>query len=498
MSLSLLNLADAISGKLHGTDGAINIVELSSNTRSLASNSAFVALSGSKLDGHDFVAEAFERGAAAAIVSNPKVLENRPGIVVDDTRAAAPLAASAVYANPQSQLSVVGVTGTNGKTTTNWMIYHLWRLLGVKSARIGTLGYESLKSRGDFGLTTPDLFSVHKLLAKFVSEGVTHVVMEVSSHALSQGRVDGIDFDAAVFTNLTQDHLDYHHDMQDYFEAKWLLFKKIIASSKKTKVSVVNSASAYGREILKRLKGESFLDFGSDKKNALCISNFEQNISGSRFDFITPYGKFKIESPFIGFHNAENLSAAVGVLCGLGSDPRAVSELAKALPQVPGRLELVKTRGRVESKFAVFVDYAHTPDALINVLRALRPLTSGRLSVIFGCGGDRDTGKRPLMRQVATDQADRVFVTSDNPRTEKPDAIITDIMAGAGASELSKLVVIPERSEAIRKAVSELDSGDVLLIAGKGHEEYQIVGDQKRHFSDVEEAKKALESKDVI
>lgn len=487
---TLSSIAKVIDGQISGDLAAdLSVDSINLNSKEITPGALFLALKGEKRDGHLYLDDAFNAGASAAVVSDKASLKGRAGIVVPDTRKIAGKLAKFIFADAQSKLTSVGVTGTNGKTTTNWIIYHLWRAAGLTAARIGTLGFESAELKGDFGLTTPNVVDLHQLLKKFVDNAVTHLVMEVSSHALDQGRVDGIDFDAAVFTNLTQDHLDYHKSLDQYFEAKWRLFDRMKSSSKGHSIAVLNADSEHGRIIESRMASRPTEIISYGESGTLQCLDFQQSLNGSRFTLNWKGKEAQVSSPFIGWHNVENVAAAFGALLGLGASLKDLCEFIKRVPQVPGRLEAV----RGGQGFGVYVDYAHTPDALINVLKALKPLTKGKLWVLFGCGGDRDRGKRPLMREAACSLADQVVVTSDNPRSEDALSIINDIMSGVTAK--AQIKIEADRATAISMCIKEAKSGDVVLIAGKGHEEYQIIGKETRHFSDVEEALKAVNAR---
>lgn len=451
----------------------------------------FVAIAGTKVDGHSFIEDAAKNGAKMAIVSRP-IEASIPCRVVGDCRAALSELVTYFEGHPSSNLSVIGITGTNGKTTTNWLVHHALTLTGRRSIRIGTLGYAypgpEGEVEGDTGLTTPDAESIQKILRAGLENGAVSAVLEVSSHALSQKRTSLLEFDIGVFTNLTRDHLDFHGTEDNYREAKWELFKRLqqsrVENPKKLGVAVINVDDETGRlfsERARALSGLKVITYGRSEANIKIIGE-SQSFEGSTLRYNCDGEDIEISGSFIGAHNAENLAAVLGVLKGLGVALREIPQLLGKLPPVPGRLQPV----RVSARFGVFVDYAHTPDALMRVLSALRPLTPGRLSVIFGCGGDRDKGKRPLMRRVATELADRVFITSDNPRTELPEEILKDIMEGVTNQEVSKINLEVDRRLSIRSALAEMTPGDVLLVAGKGHEDYQIIGSVKHPFSDAQ------------
>jgi UDP-N-acetylmuramoyl-L-alanyl-D-glutamate--2,6-diaminopimelate ligase len=447
----------------------------------------FVGIQGTKVDGHDFIEDAIKNGASL-IIALREVKASVPVIVVKDSRAALSKLVAKFYGNPSEELQIIGITGTNGKTTTNWLIHHTLNLIAARSIRIGTLGFAlpggESEILGETGLTTPDAETLQGVLRWGITNGAKCAVLEVSSHALSQHRAADLEFDVAVFTNLTRDHLDFHETEENYKEAKWRLFELLSRSKKRNRIGVINTDDATGREFYTRalqLSGIELITFGRGKDASLRILSESQSFDGSRIQYSFKGEIFAVEGPFIGAHNAENIAATLGVLLGLGYRLSDVLHALKNLPAVPGRLEPVN----LSPKFGVFVDYAHTPDALMRVLHALRPLTPGRLLVLFGCGGNRDKGKRPLMRKIATELSDRVIVTSDNPRLESPLDIISDVMAGASGWELAKTTTEVDRRKGIKKAIEELQSGDVLLVAGKGHEDYQIVGDVKHPFLDA-------------
>ncbi len=486
--VTLKDIAVAASGVLSGVDGAESVNGLTASADAVMTGALFVAIRGFKADGHSFVDQAFERGAAACVVEDPAVLRGRPGVVVENSRWALSAIAAAMEAFPSSKLKVVGITGTNGKTTTNWIVYHVLNRLTGGALRIGTLGSEMLgRERIDGSLTSPDPITIQQLMSKAVAAGAKSCVMEVSSHALDQARVEDVQFDVAVFTNLSRDHLDYHKTFEAYFAAKKRLFELLAASPKSTKAAVINADDVYGIELLSFMKSHGLKDysFGVSEQAAFRIVSVTETAAG--MDLVLAHAESgrecRIIAPLIGLHNAENLAAAFASCVALGLSPEDVCSALRDVPQVPGRLERV---GNGEKR--VFVDYAHTPDALERAIKTVRVSTAGKLWVVFGCGGDRDRGKRPLMGQVAAELADYVVVTSDNPRTEDPQAIIAEILSSGIAVRL----VEPDRRAAINRAIIEADPCDTLLIAGKGHEDYQIIGEKKLPFSDQEVARAAL------
>ncbi|MCO6430901.1 MAG: UDP-N-acetylmuramoyl-L-alanyl-D-glutamate--2,6-diaminopimelate ligase [Deltaproteobacteria bacterium] len=486
--LEISQLLDAEQRSLPNVDAVIHRVV--SSSLEAGPGTVFVAVKGSSADGHEYLEQALKAGAEAVIVQDPTRAEGLPFIKVRDTRLALSFLASLLSGRPSDKMNIVGITGTNGKTTTNWIVYHMLLKCGVGSMRIGTLGIEAaIPERGGIfsspgNLTTPGPLEIHENLKQAHAAGVTSAVMEVSSHALIQSRADHISFDAAIFTNLTRDHLDYHQGMEEYYSAKRRLFALLENSSKSAKRGVINVSCDYGRKLASEVaaSGTELITFGQATDADARIGALHQGSFGSKFTLRLLGRELQVHSPYIGYHNAENVVAALLACDFLVDDIERLVDLVAELPQVPGRLESAGN-----DQISVYVDYAHTPDALKNVIRALRPVTRHRLWVVFGCGGDRDKGKRPVMGQIARSLADVVVVTSDNPRTEDPSAIIEEILEDVRAD-----FVEVDRREAIKIAVSNASPGDVVLIAGKGHEAYQIIGHDKHPFSDVGEVRSLL------
>lgn len=485
MEISLQNLASLIGGTYVGPDQTISAVTAQSNRVDPAS--IFVAVRGERADGHEFLTSAFNNGARAAVVERRDALGERPGIVVSDSRLALSKLASFFAGDPAGKMRMVAITGTNGKTTTNWLVFHALQHLGVRSIRIGTIGTFAegvIDAPGE--LTTPDPITLHATLSRACQAGIQGCVIEASSHALDQKRVEHLCPDVAVFSNLTRDHLDYHGSMERYFEAKAHLFTLLAESPKSAKAAVINIDDAHGLTLWKGI-GRKCADFsfGRSDRAAIQIKDFTSLSSGgSKLKLSTSTGAVEISTPLIGEYNGYNLTAAFGSCLGLGFSSAEVARALEGVSAAPGRLELVRGVG-----FAIYIDYAHTPDALERALMALRPATSGTLWVVFGCGGDRDRGKRPQMGEIAVRLADKVVVTSDNPRTEDPLKIIDEIIRG-----IHSVHVEPDRRAAIESVVSLAQPGDVVLIAGKGHEDYQIIGKERVHFSDRTVAEGAVES----
>ena len=486
-SFSLADLARQVGGQLIGA-ATISVLDIACSSADVRHGTLFVAVRGTSADGHNFIQEAARLGASAAVVEDVAALGSLPGIVVKSSRLALSSIAAIMNGRPAQKLKTIGITGTNGKTTTNWIVYHILNAIGGGCQRIGTLGTECMGKSAEVGsLTSPDAISMQKLLRKAVEMGAHSCVLETSSHALDQARVEDLDFDVAVFTNLTRDHLDYHKTFENYFAAKRHLFELLKRSAKPTKGAVVHGDDEHGRALIEELPSLGLVDwsFGTADSVTLKICDVKETAEEMTVELRErgQQSMTHLSAPFIGRHNAENLVAAYGVCRALGYEPAAIAEALERIPQVPGRLERVG-----ETKPRVFVDYAHTPDALRRVLQAVRPTTRGDLWVVFGCGGDRDRGKRPEMAAVASELAEQVVITSDNPRTEDPSAIINDIMAGA----VGPRIVEVDRRSAIEEAIALAHSDDTVVIAGKGHEDYQIVGQEKLFFSDQQVAEAVL------
>ena len=467
----------------------VPLADLTADSRAVKRGSIFVAYPGTVADGRHYIADAVARGAAAVIWEREGFRWDErweiPNLAVADLRNRISEIAGHVYGNPSESLWMAGVTGTNGKTSVSQWIAAALDGLGRRAAVVGTLGNGLVGERVEAKNTTPDPIVLQRLLSEYLRRGARCVAMEVSSHGLHQGRVAGVKYDAAVFTNLTRDHLDYHGTMEAYAEAKFALF-----SARGLGHAIVNVDDAWGRQLVERLQGRplNLVSYGVESPAAaLRAANVTLSGSGVAFDVRSPWGRGRVEASVLGAFNVSNLVAVLGTLLAAGIDFDRALAAVGALQPVPGRLERV---GGGERPLVV-VDYAHTPDALEKALAALRPAVAAgrRLVCVFGCGGDRDRGKRPLMAQAAVRFADHVVVTSDNPRTEDPHAIIDDIMAGVrgGAAE-----AVEDRQVAIFSAVHQARPGDVVLLAGKGHETYQEIHGVRHPFSDREVAAAAL------
>ncbi len=463
---------------------ATEITRLTQDSREASPGTLFFAIEGSRRDGHDFVPDVVIKGSLAVVrgnherIRNLGVHERTRLLEVAEPSKAFGEAASKFHGEPSQQLLVCGVTGTNGKTTSTYLLEALLGAWGQRAAVIGTVENRFGDYRLESAHTTPDAPVLQQTFRDFASRGATAVCMEVSSHALDQDRVWGTRFTAALFTNLTQDHLDYHHDMEEYFQAKARLFLEY-----PVQVRAIHQDDAYGKRLaaLCVAQGHDVITFGASHCN---VNHGELRVSAAGIEgklSINHAGKsfaFEIKSPMIGAFNVQNLAGAVAVSIGLGIPPTVISAALASAGQVPGRMEKVPNTHGV----TVVVDYAHTPDALEKALSTLKKLGPKRLLCVFGCGGDRDPGKRPQMGAIAERLADVVFVTSDNPRTENADAIIDAVLSGF--TEPARARRINDRRAAIAEAISILRKGEILLIAGKGHEDYQIIGTQKLPFDD--------------
>jgi UDP-N-acetylmuramoyl-L-alanyl-D-glutamate--2,6-diaminopimelate ligase len=466
-----------------------------SHSTEVSPGACFVAIRGTTADGHRFIPEAVQRGAVLIISEgqvpmralSPPNEKGATHVVVPDTRKALALVAKNFFGSPSRVLSLIGVTGTNGKTTTTLLIESVLKEAGFGTGILGTLSYRF----GDEEVlpvhTTPEAHVLQGYLSRMVEEGLTHCVMEISSHALVLERTIGCNFKTCVFTSFSQDHLDFHISLEDYFRAKTKLFYEY-----EFDLAVINSDDPWFARLIDRDRGD-LLTYGLDGDPMVRASSLEISVKGTRFIADTPAGPVSVESPLIGRHNVYNMLAAMCVGLHLGVEPEVIRQGLEACRAIPGRFERVDAG----QDFTVVVDYAHTDDALLNALEAARSLNPARLVTVFGCGGDRDPMKRPLMGAVAARLSDEVIVTSDNPRTEDPEAIIDKILEGVGKvpGVRSKAVVIPDRKEAIEEAVARAKPGDFVLIAGKGHETYQIVGTERRPFDDRLVALRALEDR---
>ncbi len=479
-----------------GDDPNVEVTGVTQDSKKIEKGSVFVAIRGSKSDGHDYLTQVCDRGAIGVVVEDKKrVPATFRGAVVEvqDTRLALDHLAAHYFGRPAEKLFCVGVTGTNGKTSITYLTECLLKEFGWKTGVMGTIDHHLLDRVWSSNLTTPDPLTLQRRLTEFCALGAAAAVFEVSSHALDQHRVDQIPFDGAVFTNLTRDHLDYHLNMAGYFSAKERLFRELLQSSTKDHpFAIVNGDDHYGRRL--QISGRARTWYYGQGDVQLKFSIVRTDFSGVEFDLKSPRGQSRFFLPMPGQHNVYNAVAAIGVALMAGCSLDLCASALSEFRGVPGRLESVKNNRGIH----IFVDYAHTDDGLRTVLQALQEIRRGvdssiRIVTVFGCGGDRDQGKRPLMGQVAYEGSDLAFVTNDNPRTEDPEKIAQEILKGIPAEALNNKVFVElDRSKAIGRALQSAGNGDVILIAGKGHENYQIVGQETRPFSDLDVVKEWL------
>src|SRR3954471_10261219 len=490
MQLKTLVTAIPVRQVIGPLDRAVESIAYDS--RRVQKNGLFIALRGEKSDGHDFIEQAIEKGAVAIVVEREEKQSRATSIVVENTRTAMADLAATFYGFPIRKLKLAGVTGTNGKTTTTFLIKHICDKAGLRCGLIGTVRYEIGERVLPATRTTPESLDLQELFAQILNAGGKAAAMEVSSHALAQQRTRGLEWDTAVFTNLTQDHLDFHGTMEKYFEAKSQLFTGLAGQQKKRKpVAVINIDDRYGEQLLSRMdKAIAVVTYGMGARADFRASNYRPEFGGTSYQLDARGKSYLVRVPLIGRFNVANSLAALAAANALGIGLReAILSLAKS-PQVPGRLEAVPAK----RQFQVYVDYAHTPDALLNVLKTLRELGPRRLIVVFGCGGDRDRQKRPLMAHAADQNADFSIITSDNPRKEDPDAIIAEVEKGFRSDRYEK---ITDPARAIERAIALAQPRDIVLIAGKGHETYQEFADNTIPFDDLQVARRALENKPV-
>jgi len=493
--LNSSGVAASIASGVPAEASEITVRTIEYDSRRVEPGSLFVAVTGYVADGHDFVTGAAERGAAAALVERetgtPGILE----IVVPDTRVAMGPVAHELYGRPSDRLVVHGLTGTNGKTTTSHIIDAILVEAGQRTGLIGTLGYRIADRFIPAARTSPEAVDLAAALAEMVEAGVDAVTMEVSSHALALGRALGTRFDTATFTNLSRDHLDFHGSIEEYGAAKRRLFELAEKDANKPgSTAIINSDDPFGRDLAEAFGGSEslrVLTYGMSEGD-VHASDVKASATGTEARFHTPNGDFDVSMRLIAGFNVLNALAATAVAVSREIPLAIIRAGIAGVERVAGRLEVVPGG----DGYSVVVDYAHTPDALEKVLRAVRGLDPRHVVTVFGCGGDRDRGKRPLMGEIAARLSDRVVVTSDNPRTEDPRAIIDEILEGIGDIGRSQVDVVEDRRSAIRAAVEMAGVGDVVLIAGKGHEDYQIIGAERIHFDDREEATAAMADND--
>lgn len=502
--MKLAELSQVITPSETGGTLEWEIEGLYCDSRQVRPGGLFFALKGVATDGHDFIAAACDRGAAAVVVEDPsRVPEGVTWLKAEDGRLAMSRAAAVFYGNPTDAIPVVGITGTNGKTTTTYLVEVIMARAGIPVAVLGTISYRFGDQTIPAPHTTPESVDLLRTIRELVDRGAQGVVMEVSSHALEQRRVDGCRFDVGVFTNLTRDHLDYHRDMESYFGSKARLFTELLTADdlKPRRAAVINIDDTYGV----RLAGDAvapLVSYGLSSTAMVRAEEVSFSVDGITGALVTPLGTTPFRSRLLGRFNLYNVLAAVAAGVALGLPLDAIREGIEGDVRVPGRLERVENDRGV----TVLVDYAHTGDALENVLKTVAEIATGRIITVFGCGGDRDRGKRPVMGEIAGHYSDFAIVTSDNPRTEVAGAIIDEILGGirplglreyrvdelSAGFEAKGFAAVESRRDAISLAACVARPGDIVLLAGKGHEDYQIIGTVKHHFDDREEAAAAF------
>ena len=501
--IKILEIPSEFVADLNSHDLTEPITSIHYSSKEVRPSGLFVAIKGFKVDGHDFIPQAVQNGATVIVAQKP-VITHVPVLVVPNTRKALSTIAAEFYGHPSQSLQLVGITGTSGKTTVTYLLEKILSAAGYLCGVIGTINYRYGEKICPNPVTTPESLDLQRILSKMRDAGVSHVIMEVSSHALDLHRVDHCWFDVGVFTNLTQDHLDYHLCIKDYWECKKRLFYNHLKPLNKNKTeaqAVINCDNNYGQSLYQELPYTKFSTGVIESADIRAIHP-QMSQAGIRVTIKTFLGDLKIISSLVGPHNLENLLSAAGAAAAMGVGLDAIKSGIEGLMCVPGRLESVPN----DKERFVYVDYAHKPDALSNTLNTLRSLLSGRLICVMGCGGDRDKIKRPMMGEIAGRLADLTIITSDNPRNEPPEEIIIQIAAGipksngrsftgeeiiSGFNEKG-FVIEPDRKKAIRLAVAASRPFDTVLIAGKGHEDYQIIGSKTIPFDDVAEAKAAL------
>ncbi len=481
----ILNETDAV--QVLGNAETKTVKRISADSRNTDETTIFIAVSGFNVDAHSFVRDVINKGVAAVVIEKdvfPDELFLHSGtvkILVRDSRTALAQISNAFYGKPSERLTLTGITGTKGKTTTAFYLKSVYAVAGIKSGLVGTvknfIGETELPAK----LTTPESYSLNEMFAEMLAKGVTHCVMEVSAHALSLKRVYGLDFDYAGFTNLASDHLDFYETRENYFRAKKILFDEL----KPEATAIVNADDDYALKIAADARAR-VLTYGESSSSDFMLENITYDLSGTSFDLIFKGKTIPLSTELVGHFNAYNAALAFALAYEQGIDADTIAEGIKKMPHVPGRFEVIERGGKT-----VIIDYAHTAGSLEQALIALRKIAGNekRVFTVFGAGGDRDKTKRPKMGEVAEKYSDRVFVTSDNPRTEPPEKIIADILAGM---KKKNVYVNPDREEAIAKAIGEADENTVVIIAGKGHEDYQEINGVRSHFSDREIAEKYL------
>lgn len=466
----------------------VEITSIENDNRNVKEGSLFICLKGYTVDGHDFAESAVANGAVA-VISERYLSLDVPVIIVKDSYRSMAVLADAFYGQPTQQLHLIGITGTNGKTTTSHLIEKIFSDQSIKTGLIGTMYTKMGEEKFENKNTTPESLTLQKTFRTMIDKQIEMAVMEVSSHALDLGRVHGCDFNVAVFTNLSQDHLDYHRTMEDYKQAKGLLFSQLGNSFNfdKPKYAILNSDEIVSEDYIK-MTAAHIITYGIDREADIKAENIKMTPGGTSFDIIINQQKYPISIKLAGKFNIYNVLASIGAALASGIPLSSIIASLEEIEGVSGRFELVN----VGQDFSVIVDYAHTPEALENVLKTIKQFAQGKIFVVVGCGGDRDKTKRPLMAKIACQYSDIPIFTSDNPRSEDPISILKDMESGV---EGEVYYMIPDRKQAIQYAVQKAACGDIVLIAGKGHEDYQIIGDRILQFDDRLVAKEAIEER---
>lgn len=493
--MKLKNIIEKLDGvvKVEGKPN-IDITGIACDSKLVKQGYLFAGLKGHRVNGADFIDEAIARGAVAILldIDNKGIFQKGDTFIYTrDARKGFSEACRAYYGDISSRIRLIGVTGTNGKTTITYLLESLFKSINLPAGVIGTVNYRFAKRMIPSVNTTPGIHEIYSLLNSMEKEGIKDCVMEVSSHSLDQGRVDTLQFDAAIFTNLTREHLDYHKNMEAYLDSKLKLFTKI----KKNGFAVINIDDPYAERIVRlvrEIKNANIITYGIQHEADIVAKNIILSCEGLKFEVCSKKNNIEVRSGLIGRYNVYNILACFGAGIAMDMKPADVKNGIESLRSLPGRLEAVECG----QDFSVYVDYAHTEDGLENVLKALRELGPKRLISIFGCGGDRDRSKRPVMGRISTELSDKVFITSDNPRTEEPMAIINEIIKGINPSK-NNYVAEPDRLNAIKMALAEARKGDVVLLAGKGHEAYQIFKNTTIPFDDREAVRKILKEREL-
>ncbi len=486
-TVTLRNIAAATNAKLHG-DGQLIVTDVTHDSRKSAAGCLFVAIRGERFDAHDFIPQVMANGAAGVISEQP-CPDGFAGawLQVTHARKAQAVAADLVQGQPSRQLKLVGLTGTNGKTTCVYLITAMCEAAGKRAAMMTTVEFRVGDKRGPAEYTTPETSDTQRFLRQAVEAGCSVAAMEASSQALDLNRCDNLHYSVTAFTNLTRDHLDYHKTMEAYWAAKKRLFDGSLGSF--PDVSVINADDEYGAELAAEIRaaGRRVVTYALDNEADITAADVRETLGGMEFTLRAPAGEVAAQTPLVGRPHLYNLLTATGVALALGCDLADITRAMTTCGGAPGRFETVPHAG----DFTVVVDYAHTDDALANVLRTARAVAAGKIITVFGCGGDRDRTKRPVMGRLAGELSDIVIATSDNPRTEDPERILDDIEVGLRETG-RPYERLTDRRAAIHRAIAQANTGDLVLIAGKGHEDYQIIGREKTHFDDREVAQEVL------